>query len=256
MSTPKPIRFSCPVCATKLAVPYDERHKAITCPDCRETVQLAGYQLFWPGLKVRCSELWASLLRSRQRMRERRLQATVAELEARQHAVKEAARIQQERNEQIAQQERERQAARALALQGSHEAKQWYCSIGGETFGPMPEERLQAWISDGKAKPDTPVRTENMATWIAGDNLNYLVVADLPEIFSWPVQPSAQEAAVRCPKCGSTQVSANKRGMDAGDACCGALALGPLGLLCGMKGSNIVVVTCLKCGNQWKVGKG
>ena len=64
-----------------------------------------------------------------------------------------------------------------------------------------------------------------------------------------------QEA--RCPKCGSTQLSANKRGYNYSEGCCGAFLLGPLGLLCGgcgLTNPNKVIVTCLKCGKQWKAG--
>lgn len=66
-------------------------------------------------------------------------------------------------------------------------------------------------------------------------------------------QDAPNGSGPRCPKCGSAYYSANKKGMDAGIACCGALLIGPLGLLCGL--SDKVVVTCLNCGHQWKAGK-
>ncbi len=69
-----------------------------------------------------------------------------------------------------------------------------------------------------------------------------------------PPQPTDQSSLVNCPKCGCAQISANKKGMDAGGACCGALLLGPLGILCGLQGANKVIVTCLKCGHQWTRG--
>jgi hypothetical protein len=59
---------------------------------------------------------------------------------------------------------------------------------------------------------------------------------------------------VRCPKCGSAQLSVNRKGFGGGGACCGALLLGPLGALCGFAGANKVLVTCLKCGHQWSRG--
>jgi hypothetical protein len=70
------------------------------------------------------------------------------------------------------------------------------------------------------------------------------------------VEESYANVSVRCPKCGCTQLSANKRGMSGSDACCGALLLGPLGILCGLSGANQVIVTCLNCGYQWSRGKG
>lgn len=51
-----------------------------------------------------------------------------------------------------------------------------------------------------------------------------------------------------CPKCGSKNIHIGKRGYDAGGACCGAILLGPLGLLCGADGANKIIKTCLKCG--------
>ncbi len=60
--------------------------------------------------------------------------------------------------------------------------------------------------------------------------------------------------SITCPKCGSTQVTVQKKGFGGGCACCGALLVGPLGLLCGLHGANKVIITCLKCGNQWSRG--
>jgi len=60
---------------------------------------------------------------------------------------------------------------------------------------------------------------------------------------------------VRCPRCGSTQIHAGKKGYDTGAGCCGALLIGPLGLLCGATDSNAVTVTCLNCGHSWPAGE-
>ncbi len=49
------------------------------------------------------------------------------------------------------------------------------------------------------------------------------------------------DEAVKCPKCGSTQVHAEKRGWSA---------------LTGFIGSGKIVLTCLKCGNKFKPGEG
>jgi len=56
-----------------------------------------------------------------------------------------------------------------------------------------------------------------------------------------------------CPKCGSTSLSANKKGFGVGKAVVGAWALGPVGLVAGNAGAKKVIVTCLSCGHQWKV---
>lgn len=60
------------------------------------------------------------------------------------------------------------------------------------------------------------------------------------------------EEPVRCPLCHSTQITANKKGYGLGKGVAGGLLLGPAGLLGGLIGSNKVVITCLKCGHQWK----
>jgi predicted RNA-binding Zn-ribbon protein involved in translation (DUF1610 family) len=62
------------------------------------------------------------------------------------------------------------------------------------------------------------------------------------------------EDQVECPKCGSTQITANKKGFSLGNAAVGGFLLGPVGLLGGLAGSNKVKVTCLKCGHSWDAG--
>lgn len=66
---------------------------------------------------------------------------------------------------------------------------------------------------------------------------------------------SSAKDEVRCPKCKSTQLSANKKGFGLGKAAVGAVIAGPVGLLGGFVGSGKVKVTCLKCGHTFNVGK-
>jgi Zn finger protein HypA/HybF involved in hydrogenase expression len=62
---------------------------------------------------------------------------------------------------------------------------------------------------------------------------------------------------IKCPKCGSTQIHADKRGFKAGRAVAGTLIAGPLaGLATGGAGKNKVIITCLGCGHQFKPGEG
>lgn len=56
-----------------------------------------------------------------------------------------------------------------------------------------------------------------------------------------------------CPKCGSTSLSANKKGFGIGKAVVGALVTGPIGLVAGNAGAKKVWVTCLNCGHRWKI---
>lgn len=62
-----------------------------------------------------------------------------------------------------------------------------------------------------------------------------------------------KEGIVYCPKCYSTQVTANKKGFSIGKAAAGSLIAG--GVLLGAVGRNKIELTCLKCGHQWKAGK-
>jgi len=62
------------------------------------------------------------------------------------------------------------------------------------------------------------------------------------------------EDQIKCPKCGSTQLTANKKGFSAGKAVAGAVLTGGVGLLAGAIGSNKVYITCLKCGYKYKAG--
>ena len=64
-----------------------------------------------------------------------------------------------------------------------------------------------------------------------------------------------KEEQIKCPYCGSTQLTANKKGFGLGKAAVGGLLTGGIGLLGGFIGSGKVKITCLKCGNSWKAGK-
>ena len=70
------------------------------------------------------------------------------------------------------------------------------------------------------------------------------------------VRKPPKSDSLRCPKCRSTQLTANKKGFGGGKALAGAVLVGPLGLLGGTIGSGKVKITCLKCGNVFKPGTG
>lgn len=61
---------------------------------------------------------------------------------------------------------------------------------------------------------------------------------------------------VLCPKCGSDQITANKKGFSGKKAVVGGLLTGGVGLLAGTIGSNKVKITCLACGHEFKPGQG
>ncbi|MDM8312833.1 hypothetical protein QUW36_12265 [Clostridium cadaveris] len=72
---------------------------------------------------------------------------------------------------------------------------------------------------------------------------------------SYQTEPQYDNNVARCPKCGSTSITANKKGFSATKGVLG-LAVSPLaGAIAGGAGRNKVMCTCLKCGHQWKAGK-
>ena len=62
-----------------------------------------------------------------------------------------------------------------------------------------------------------------------------------------------EKRTARCPKCGSTSLSADRQGFGFGKAIIGQSLFGRAGGLAGSLGSNKVRVVCLKCGHKWKL---
>ncbi|GEM_PF-1197229 len=67
------------------------------------------------------------------------------------------------------------------------------------------------------------------------------------------LQQKQYESMTRCPHCGSTSLSGNKKGFGIGKAVVGAWALGPIGLVAGNIGAKKLIVTCLNCGKRFKL---
>lgn len=60
---------------------------------------------------------------------------------------------------------------------------------------------------------------------------------------------------IRCGRCNSTQLHADKKGFSLGKALTGGALIGGAGLLGGFAGKNKVMITCLSCGYKWKAGR-
>lgn len=60
---------------------------------------------------------------------------------------------------------------------------------------------------------------------------------------------------IKCPKCGSHQLSVDKKGYSLGKGAFGTILLGPIGLAAGGIGKNKVNITCLNCGYSWIAGR-
>lgn len=58
-----------------------------------------------------------------------------------------------------------------------------------------------------------------------------------------------------CPNCGSTSLSADKKGFGLAKGTAGVIIAGPLGILAAGHGKNKVIVTCLNCGKQFSPGE-
>jgi len=67
-------------------------------------------------------------------------------------------------------------------------------------------------------------------------------------------QVPAEDGAVRCPRCRSTQISANKKGFSGINAVGGVLLVGGIGALAGTVGSNKIKITCMSCNYQFDPG--
>jgi len=257
------MNISCPYCGD--SIKYDESlgGKRVVCRYCKRPLRMpfvaqlpADYQEEFrreqDKLRKKAQAAEQKRLLAQQREAERK--RTEAWLEQERERQSQEARLRQE-----AEAARQQQYAKALvdAKAEPDRPKIWHCSIKGTQRGPIKESMLQKWIDDGVICGADHVRVEGRETWIR--------LSDLPERFHIPIHAGPVQVAiaqvadsntVRCPKCGCTQLSTEKKGMDASSACCGALLLGPLGLLCGLQGANRVVITCLKCGHQWTRGKG
>lgn len=61
--------------------------------------------------------------------------------------------------------------------------------------------------------------------------------------------------SVCCPKCGSSNTHADKKGFSFKKSLAGGLLAGPVGLLGGTIGSNKIRITCLDCGYVFKPGE-
>ncbi len=64
-----------------------------------------------------------------------------------------------------------------------------------------------------------------------------------------------EKEKIKCPKCKSTQITAHKKGFSGVKAVGGAVLTGGIGILAGTIGSNKILLTCLSCGNKFKVGE-
>ena len=113
----------------------------------------------------------------------------------------------------------------------------------------MSEEELQAKIAFAREKQRLLREELKQKLGESGYErfVSYGVVDTTPK-----VAPIADEQPVRCPRCRSSQLTANPKGYGVGKAAVGVLLAGPIGLLGGFVGSSKIRITCLACGYQWR----
>lgn len=58
-----------------------------------------------------------------------------------------------------------------------------------------------------------------------------------------------------CPRCGSSNIHADKKGLSVKKSLAGGLLFGSVGLLCGLVGNNKIRLTCLDCGYEFQPGE-
>ena len=88
-----------------------------------------------------------------------------------------------------------------------------------------------------------------------GEYHNLITENSQPDVsFNKPNKPT-ENAALKCPRCGSTQLHAGDKGFSLGKAAAGGILIGPIGLLGGLLGSKKTMITCLQCGHNWQAGK-
>ncbi|MBY2478998.1 zinc-ribbon domain-containing protein [Clostridioides difficile] len=78
---------------------------------------------------------------------------------------------------------------------------------------------------------------------------------DISKIRRAKEEKKEKEKIACSPACGSTSLTAHKKGFGIGKAVIGATVFMPLGLVAGNIGAKKVRVTCLSCGKQFWAGK-
>ncbi|PBH34836.1 hypothetical protein BGV23_12110 [Clostridioides difficile] len=78
---------------------------------------------------------------------------------------------------------------------------------------------------------------------------------DISKIRKAKEEKKEKEKIACCPACGSTSLTAHKKGFGIGKAITGATIAGGIGLVAGNIGAKKGRVTCLSCGKQFWAGK-
>lgn len=143
----------------------------------------------------------------------------------------------------------------------------WHC--GGATFALAPVVRPEYQRDSAAARGTTTADEERAQAALGVQGRAGPVPAPAPSPTARPtparptpprradppaVAPASAAPQVVCPKCGSGQLTAQKRGFGALKALAGGFVAGPAGLLAGFHKARRVDVTCIRCGHSWQAG--
>lgn len=87
-----------------------------------------------------------------------------------------------------------------------------------------------------------------------GEMLNQIEGKSTELKSSAPQSVAESQKQICCPMCGSTEISAQKKGFGWSKALVGGVLTGGIGLIAGFHGSRRITITCLKCGHCFQPG--
>ena len=111
--------------------------------------------------------------------------------------------------------------------------------------------RSPAWQEDAAPRPQSTREGGSWPAVHAEAETRAQAIRDRQEA----IRANWQAGVPVCPKCGSTSLTAQRRGFGVGRAVVGGVLLGPVvGVLAGAAGSKKIELTCLNCGHRFRPG--
>ena len=131
-----------------------------------------------------------------------------------------------------------------------------FCGYCGSPFASLATEKAGA---TGATKGDIDLayykanlQMQQQALLLQQEELEEMRRQTEQQQMQLDLQKKQYDSMMKCPRCGSTSLSGNKKGYGVGKGIVGAAVFGPLGLVAGNIGAKKVVVTCMKCGHKFK----
>lgn len=113
-----------------------------------------------------------------------------------------------------------------------------------------------AFILDNEGLEQYEINQQNKRIVKEEEAKNYFIeIENEKNIINTRKTEAMENGQACCPKCGSTSLTANRKGFGLIKGATGVVVAGPLGVVFAGHGKNKVIVTCLSCGKQFKPGK-